>query len=229
VTANLSVGVAFFDSTRTVEFLDQVFGDVNSGRLGLSYLTPSGMRSEHFQWLRSGVARAHEWDKASRPAGIYFRATMLPPEGVRSGRGGEADAHALAFFWADVDYGIVGHKPGLGSLPLPPDEEAARKVIAALPIPPSLIIHSGGGLYPIWKYRRPIYLDQTKRAEAKDRSQRWQNVIKAAAARNGWRYDTGVRDLARLLRLPGSVNRKVAGHERPCRVIETSGEVLPTW
>jgi hypothetical protein len=215
-----------FDAAHAVKFLDQVFGDVNSGRLGLSHSTPSGgMRSEDFQWLRFGVARAQEWDQA-RPAGIYFRATLLPPEGVKSGRGGEADAHALAFLWADLDYGTVGHKPPPSGLPLPPDEEAARKVIAGLP-KPFLIIHSGGGLYPIWRYKRPIYLDQTKRAEAKARSQRWQNLIKANAERLGWHYGSGVGDLARVLRLPGSVNRKVAGHERLCRVIEVSGEVIP--
>jgi hypothetical protein len=153
---------------------------------------------------------------------------MLPPEGIKSGRGAEADSHALAFLWGDVDYGAVGHKPPPGGLPLPPDEEAAHKIITKLPTP-SLIINSGGGLYPIWKYRQPIYLTEAKRAEAKTRSQRWQNLIAAKAAKLGWHYGSGVGDLARVLRLPGSVNRKVPEFERPCRVVAVSGEVLPTW
>src|SRR5215217_2214996 len=215
-----------FEAAHAVYFLDHVFGNVNSGRLGLSYSTPSGgIRSEHFQWLRFGVAQAQRWD-AAQPAGIYFRATMLPPEGVKSGRGGEAESHALAFLWADVDYGTTGHKPPPNGLPLPPDEEAARKIITTLPTP-SLIINSGGGLYPLWVYRQPIYLNETKRAEAKTRSQRWQNLIAAKAAEFGWHYGSGVGDLARVLRLPGSVNRK-EGLERPCRVTGVSGEVL-TW
>jgi putative DNA primase/helicase len=214
-----------FDSAHAVEFLDLVFGDVSSGRLGLSYLSGGRMRSEHFQWLGFGVARAQEWDQA-QPAGIYFRATLLPSEGVRSGRGGEVDAHALAFLWADIDYGTVGHKPPPGGLPLPPDEEAARQVIAGLPTP-SLIVHSGGGLYPIWRFKRPVYLDQTNREEAKARSQHWQEIIRAKAAELGWHYGSGVGDLAHVLRLPGSVNRKVPDQARPCRVAETSGEVIP--
>jgi putative DNA primase/helicase len=204
-----------------------VFGDVNSGRLSLSRLTSRGMQSEHFQWLRSAVARAQKWDQA-RPAGIYFRCTLLHPEGVEKGRGGERDAHALTFLWADVDYGTVGHKPGPNQLPLPPDEEAARKVIAALPLAPSLIIHSGGGLYPIWQFERPVYLDETNRAEAKARSQQLQEIIQAKAATLGWHYGSGVGDLARVLRLPGSVNRKVPDQPRPCRVIEQTGEVF-SW
>jgi hypothetical protein len=139
---------AAFDAAHAVHFLDAVFGDVNSGRLGLSVMKPNGRwgQSQHFQWLRFAAAWADQQDQA-KPAAIYFRATMLPPEGIKSGRGGEADSHALAFLWGDVDYGTVGHKPPPGGLPLPPDEEAARKVITRLPTP-SLIINSGGGLYP---------------------------------------------------------------------------------
>jgi hypothetical protein len=226
--ASLSNGAdnpAAFDAAHAVEFLDEVFGDVNSGRIGISHLTPhGGMRSEHFQWFRSAAAKAQEWDSL-RPPGIYFRATMLPPQGIKEGRGSAGDAHALAFLWADLDYGTVGHKPPPGFV-LPPDEEAARKIIADLPTP-TLIVHSGGGLYPIWRFKHPVLITDANRAEVKTRSQDWQNLIKVSAERLGWHYGSGVGDLARVLRLPGSVNRK-DGLERPCRVIEHSGEVL-TW
>jgi hypothetical protein len=217
-----------FDAAHAVHFLDAVFGDVNSGRFSIIYPTPQGRwRSEHFQWLRFAAARATEWNK-QRPTGIYFRTTMLPPAYNKTGRGGAGDSHVLAFLWSDVDYGTIGHKPPPGET-LPPDEEAARKVISKLPTP-FLIINSGGGLYPIWMYRQPIYLTtEAKRAEAKVRSQRWQNLIAAKAAELGWHYGSGVGDLARVLRLPGSVNRKVPQLERPCRVIAVSGDVLPTW
>jgi putative DNA primase/helicase len=215
-----------FDAAHAVQFLDQVFGDVNVGHIGLCHTTPTGgMGYEKFQWLRSGVARAQEWYIA-QPAGIYFRVTALPVGGMQGKRGTADDSIALPFLWADLDYGTVGHKPAPGGLPLPADEEAARQVIAALPTP-SLIVHSGGGLYPIWRFKRPVYLDQTNRDEAKVRSQHWQEIIKANAARRGWHYGSGVGDLARVLRLPGSVNRKVLDQPRPCRVIEQIGEVFP--
>ena len=214
-----------FDAAHAVYFLDAVFGDVNSGRFSISYPTQQGRwRSEHFQWLRFAAARALEWDK-QRPTGIYFRTTMLAPNYDKTGRGGADDAHALAFLWADLDYGTVGHKPP-PSENLPPDEDAARKIIADLPTP-FLIINSGGGIYPIWKFERPIYITDANRAEVKARSQQWQEMIKTAAERLGWHYGSGVGDLARVLRLPGSINRK-EGLERPCRVTRVSGQVL-TW
>jgi hypothetical protein len=100
-------------------------------------------QSQHFQWLRFAAAWADQQDQA-KPAAIYFRTTMLPPDFNKPGRGGADDAHALAFLWADLDYGTVGHKPPPGAT-LPPDEESARKIIADLRTP-FLIIHSGGGL-----------------------------------------------------------------------------------
>ena len=214
-----------FDTAHAVKFLDQAFGDCNSGLFSISYLTPSGgMRSEHFQWLRSAVARAAEWD-AQRPRGIYFRVTMLPPEGVE-GRGGADHAHMLPFLWADLDYGTVGHKPPAAGPRLPPDEDAALELIADLPTP-SVLIHSGGGFYPIWMFERPVFITDNNRADVKTRSQDWQNMIKVSAERLGWHYGSGVGDLARVLRLPGSINRK-EGLERPCYVIAASEEVL-TW
>lgn len=100
-----------FDAAHAVYFLDAVFGNINSGRFSISYPNRQGRwRSEHFQWLRLAAARALEWDK-QRPTGIYFRTTMLPPDYEKTGRGGADDAHALAFLWADLDYGTVGHKP----------------------------------------------------------------------------------------------------------------------
>jgi putative DNA primase/helicase len=216
---------AGFGAAHAVTFLNHVFGDVNSGLFSISRLTTNGgMRSEHFQWLRYAVARAEQWG-AQQPPGIYFRVTMLPRDFNRKGRGGEEDAHALPFLWADLDYGTIGHKAPPGTV-LPPDEEAARKIIADMPTP-TLIVNSGGGLYPIWQFEHPVYITDDNRAEAKTRSQDWQNMIKTKAEQLSWHYGSGVGDLARVLRLPGSVNRK-EGLERPCRVIEESGEVL-TW
>jgi putative DNA primase/helicase len=217
---------ATFVITETISFLDQVFGDVSSGLISITAITHAGRtRSESIQWIRSAAARAAEWD-AQHPQGIYFRCTMLPPQGVKGGRGAERDSHALSFFWADLDYGTVGHKPPQGGLPLPPDEEAARKIIADMPTP-TLIIHSGGGLYPIWQFENPVYITDDNRAEVKARSENWQKIIEANAARLGWHYGSGVGDLARILRLPGSINRKTK-LGRPCRVIEQTGEVF-SW
>jgi hypothetical protein len=92
------VSAEVFDTAEAVSFLDQVFGDVSSGLISITAITHAGRtRSDSFQWIRFAAARAAEWD-IGLPQGIYFRCTMLPPQGVKGGRGTEQDSHALNFF-----------------------------------------------------------------------------------------------------------------------------------
>lgn len=154
---------------------------------------------------------------AERHEGIYLRITSLtaPPEPGK--RGGVADSAALPALWADID--IAG--PGHAEHDLPPDEAAGRRIVADSGLPdPTIWIHSGGGLYPIWLLDRPWLLNgelDAAKALAKD----WQRVIEHAAAKHGWRYGRGVGDLARVLRIPGTINRK-QGLARPCRIIDAA-------
>src|SRR5215218_3093332 len=217
----------FLDSSHAVEYLDQIFASA-PGRISLSYTTAKGgMAYGHFGSADQAAAQAAKWDRLYHPEGIYVRCTTLvAPEAMTGRRGGESDSLALPFLWADLDFGTVGHKPANGSLPLPPTAEDALKIIADLPTP-SLIVHSGGGLYPIWQFDQPVMITDDNRADVKALSMRWQTIIHDAAERLGWSYGSGVGDLARVLRLPGTINRK-AGLERPCRVIERTGEVY-TW
>lgn len=154
-------------------------------------------------------------------SGIYLRACTLrePPRG--GGRGSEHDSFYFPGFWADIDLVGPGHKT---TEPLPPDAEAAKQIIQETGLPePSLWIHSGGGLYPWWILHQPQLLDGDSLENVKLMSQQWQDVIAAAAARLGFHYGSGVGDLARVLRLPGTVNRKVPGSPQICRVIEQNG------
>jgi putative DNA primase/helicase len=151
-----------------------------------------------------------------QPEGIYLRTTTLRSELQAGQRGGEADTRALVGLWADLDIAGPGHKT---DQPLPPDEAAARAVIAETGLPtPTLWVHSGGGLYPWWLLQGHYDIDEHNLGDTKTLSARWQTIIGRSAAALGWHYGTGVGDLARVLRIPGTVNRK-AGLTRPCTVI----------
>lgn len=155
---------------------------------------------------------------ATKPEGIYLRATTLR-EQPRRGRGGEADSLALPGLWADLDIAGPGHKT---AETLPPDEGAARRIIATSGLPePTLWVHSGGGLYPWWLLDKPAEITPDTIGAIRDLSNRWQVVIGRAADKLGWHYGTGVGDLARVLRVPGTVNRK-EGLSRPCRIIDAN-------
>ncbi|NIL59928.1 hypothetical protein HCB18_26160 [Salinispora arenicola] len=108
--------------------------------------------------------------------------------------------------------------PATPSRTCPRTTAAGRQVIAATGLPePTIWIHSGGGLYPIWLLDQPHQITADNLDHARQLARDWQRVIEHAAAAHGWRYGRGVGDLARVLRIPGTINRK-AGLQRPCRI-----------
>jgi P4 family phage/plasmid primase-like protien len=165
------------------------------------------------------------WHRQGRE-GIYVRVTTLKAPLAPGRRGGAADTASLPALWADLDLAGPGHQhdPAQhGGHDLPPDEAAARMLLAASGLPvPTLWVHSGGGLYPIWLLDQPAAVDDRNRSQIAQLAALWQHVIATAAERAGWHYGTGVGDLARVLRIPGTVNRK-AGLARPCRILDRTG------
>lgn len=151
--------------------------------------------------------------------GIYARATTLSEAPKKHSRGAESLSREFVGCWADLDIAGPGHKT---TLPLPPDVDSAMHIIATSGLPePTLWVHSGGGLYPWWMLRQPVTIDDIE--DVKALTTGWQKIIEEASRKLGYSYGAGVGDLARVLRIPGTVNRK-AGRERPCRIMHEHGE-----
>ncbi|MGW7722188.1 hypothetical protein ACWGJ6_02370 [Streptomyces canus] len=172
-----------------------------------------------------GLAQATDYavslDKR-HPKGIYTQVTTLREQPAK-GRGGEDLAHAITHLWADGDFGTIGHKPGLDDLPAPPDEDGVAKVVTESGLPePSGWVHSGGGYNPVWLLTQTIIITNDQRARLKALTMTWQAILAAQAYRLGWSWDTEVGNLDRLMKLPGSVNRK-EGLERPTGIGPGSG------
>lgn len=149
--------------------------------------------------------------------GIYARVTSLRtlPNATRNSRGTEADSLNLPGLWADLDIAGSGHKT---SKPLPETVEQAMSIITVSGLPePTVWIHSGGGLYPWWLLAESAEI--TDLETMKILSSNWQTIIEHASKQLGYSYGTGVKDLARVLRIPGTVNRKVPEDPRPCEIM----------
>lgn len=167
--------------------------------------------------IDDAARHVEQLDRAGKQ-GIYHRVTTLrerPPQGQR---GSAAMSLTFPGLWADIDIAGPGHKT---TEPLPPDEDAARKVVEAAGLPePTRWIHSGGGMYPWWLLAEPHILgDDLPRVE--EMSRRWQLALEHGAKRLGYHYGN-VGDLARILRIPGTVNRK-EGLSRPCLLLPDIG------
>jgi replicative DNA helicase len=157
--------------------------------------------------------------------GVYLAGcTMRPSLQDHIAKGGSRrgeDAHYAVGIWSDIDFGTLGHKPGQpDALPLPPNQiEAATIPRLAGLVEPTAWIHSGGGLYGWWLLDEPIRVTK----EFAGLVVEWQAALGRGAASQGWRYGEGVHDLARVLRLPGTVNRKAPESPRRCRILSTGG------
>ena len=130
-----------------------------------------------------------------------------PPPGSRGSEGGVVQVPGV---WADVDIAGPAHKSGQ----LPPTEEDAFTLIDAVGLPPSVIVRSGFGLQVYWLYNEPWRIESdADRAAAKSLSTRFQNRLRQIGQTRGWTLDP-TADLCRVLRVPGTWNRKLQGDER---------------
>src|SRR4029453_8233891 len=79
-------------------------------------------------------------------------------------------------------------------------EGETRARIATFPLPPSMLVESGGGLYPFWLLKDPVDL------RAEGAIARVEGLIRRVVAT--LHADANATDVTRLLRLPGTMNEK---------------------
>jgi len=170
------------------------------------------------------ICKAGEWDgrtfsehadavdfvmrcDAEGAQGIYLRTTSLATVPKDYSRGSAVDSKILPGFAADMDIAGPGHKT---TKPLPTSVLECHEIIAASGLPePTLWVHSGGGVYPWWLLDEPLDISTPESyAMAEALSAKLHDTIAAVAEDLGFFYGSGVKDMARVLRIPGTVNRK---------------------
>ncbi|MFE4697144.1 hypothetical protein ACFRIC_08640 [Streptomyces sp. NPDC056738] len=175
--------------------------------------------------IEAAVQYALELDRR-KAKGVYAQSTTLR-ERPAEGRGGEELAYGLTHLWADGDYGTFGHSPSPDDLPAPPDPDAVAKVVTESGLPtPSGWAYSGGGYNPVWLLAdNHLIEDADGHARVKEITTGVQAILAAQAYRHGWSWDVGVGNLDRLMKIPGTVNRK-KGLDRPTSIGPGTGEVF---
>jgi hypothetical protein len=174
--------------------------------------------------LDRAVAWAMAEDRAGAE-GIYCRVTTVTSRFPAGSRGSARDSRALVGMWSDIDFDNDLHK----ATDLPETADEARDIPRFAKLPePTRVEHSGAGLYVWWEFDEPLVVgDDIDFDQAAELAGDWQNILLAGAKTMGFGYGTGVRDLARVLRLPGTVNRKPGRTPTLCRVIEDTGVRFP--
>src|SRR5688572_2704211 len=194
---------------------------------GLIHISSSDLTSSEIGWrgrshgmIANAVDHVMELDALGHK-GIYMRCTTLKGILVDGGRGKVEDSKMLPGFAADMDIAGPGHaKPKQGDLP--PDVETCQAIVEMSGLPePTLWVHSGGGVYPWWMLDEPMDVSSPEDlAIAQELSEKLHEVINRWAASVGWFYSTATKDLARVLRIPGTINRKVADDLKMAHIIQ---------
>jgi hypothetical protein len=149
---------------------------------------------------------------------LYFGVALQRPE-ARPGlwrRSTNAGAYVVPGLWFDLDLAYGQHAAST----LPQADAEALDFLMALPALPSLIVHSGGGLYPLWLFKEP-YLITTPEDHAliEHLAKRFTQTLVTAGTSRHWTLDA-LGDLARVLRPAGVTNFK---YGRPVEVIHEAG------
>ncbi len=146
----------------------------------------------------------HQWaaDEATTLAengcvwfGVAPRERKLP----NGKRGGASDCLTLPAMWVDIDIASPVH--AADDLPTTVDE--AMQLCDSFPLPPTAVINSGHGLQAWWMLDEPAQIDDDTLKLLADWGATWAEL----GRRHGWHVDN-VFDAARVMRLPGTYNRK---------------------
>lgn len=153
-----------------------------------------------------------------------YCSTVAYRQKPRFGRGAETDCGAVLAAHVDVDVRGEAHH----GKKYPLSKESAIGIVNNIGLQPSIIVDSGYGIQAWWLLESPII---TATQQARDDAKIligmvWAAVATMAAALN-YEIDS-TPDLARILRVAGTLNVKDAQHPKPATIISLDRSVLYT-
>lgn len=195
-------------------FLHAMFADKPQPLYLLIWTLPD-KRSAWF----NDVAQAakYVWQAEQARKDVYLGVSLSHLDRGPNQRGDAKDSAGIVGLWADMDVGNHGSRKVY-----PPNQEAALSILAGLPAP-TLVVHSGHGLHLWWLFKEPWVFESTP--ECKDAmilAKRWTMTIQAKGQGKGWDVDS-TGDLARVLRVPGTTNRKDPSNPTPVVILSDDG------
>jgi hypothetical protein len=134
---------------------------------------------------------------------IYVGIGLSPSDFGEFNRCDSENVAGLIGLGADIDLSSDAHPKGAR----PTTIEQALSILPPK-LPPTIVIETGNGLQGWWLFKEPwIFKDAAERQQAAALSSRWQTLLKYNAHKHGWAFER-LKDLARVLRIPGTQNVK---------------------
>lgn len=199
--------------------------DGSAARDFFQLLFPDAVDEDHRLILWSLPTRAtHSF--ASIPAAIEHLAAL--PAGtdayfacclMRGERRAKDEAAVVPGVWVDIDCAVPGKKKVY-----PPEPDVALEAVRGkIPLDPTAVVHSGGGVHAWWLFDEPWVLESPAEHERATQLLRgFQATIRETFAARGWELDA-THDLARVLRPVGTRNSKYGEGGKPVRLLVEGG------
>lgn len=178
----------------TREFFDALYGQAIGEDAQLCIWTIPDKRSKWFTETES--AAIYALAQAERRE-VYYGVGLRRAK-IHAGRGKSNDVTQVTTLWADIDYGAT-HQ----SKAYPPTEDDAMKLVSEPGVPPSIVVRSGHGLHAYWLLSEALGPEDGIASLLR----RWGMTLNSHAKVHGWTLDC-TSDLARVLRVPGTINYK---------------------
>lgn len=204
------------DPELTKAFLREVCGTACPGHLVLCTAPPGNDKDAPLttRWCdATDLVGAAAF--AARQVGHVWFAGGPQRERLYGGkRGGSKTVVAIFGVWSDVDVLHAVHK----KTDLPPTLAAAMTLINRVGLTPTVVVDTGHGLQPYWLFHEPlVFTDDDHRHAVQELLNQFKATVAGYAAEKTWSVDA-VADLARLMRLPGTLNVKEPENPRPVRI-----------
>lgn len=189
----------------THKFLRALFDDVPADYRFLVWSLPDKIS----RWYRpADTEKAANDARALDAQDVYVGVGLSTRDRGAKQRTMAKDVAGIVGLWLDVDFddGADAHKkPNL-----PADVDAAQDLLASLGVDPTLLVHSGHGLQAWWLFAEPwLFESPEDHVGAAALANRWNLTLRVRAAERGYAIDSTF-DLSRVMRVPGTTNRKAA-------------------
>lgn len=200
----------------TEEFLSEIYKGCHDGFLTLTMLPERKTLWFNVSEIEKAALLA---DKYGAKTNTFF-GVGLRKKALKNGfRGSENDILCVTTLYADID--IKGNAHAQTSLP--PSVDEARDFLHGLKIKPSIVVNSGNGIHGYWLLDNPFIIEtEEDRKHISSIFKGFGRYVNSEAKKHGWKIDS-VYDLARILRVPGTINHKL-GTGAKCEVVESNGD-----
>lgn len=147
--------------------------------------------------------------------GCTYFGTGLRKERKENGRGEIRDISCVPAIWADIDIKGPAHKLEK----LPENVEIVNNLLKEFNLPPTIRVNTGHGLQVYWQFDQPVMVNDSNREAIIEMYKNFHHVFSDLFNKYNYKLDN-VSDLARVLRIPNTVNHKDSNNKVNAELIE---------